>query len=207
METKARQNEELTIGVLAVQGDVEMHARMVEHCGVKAVPVRFIDELDRIHGLIIPGGESTTVGKLMDRYGLDKKIIERASKGMPVFGTCTGMILLAKEIAGSDQHRLGLMDFTVLRNAFGRQVDSFEADLEIDVIGPPAVRAVFIRAPYAVKIGEEVEVLAKCEDKIVLLKQGNLLACAFHPELTDDDRVHRYFVGLAREWMQTESKD
>ena len=182
-----------------------MHARMVKKCGVKAVQVRSVDELDRIHGLIIPGGESTTVGKLMDRYGLDKKIVERAGMGMPVFGTCTGMILLAKEIVGSDQHRLGLMDFTVLRNAFGRQVDSFEADLDIDVIGPPPVRAVFIRAPYASEIGEKIEVLARCQEKIVLLKQGNLLACAFHPELTDDCRVHRYFIGLSREWMRAET--
>lgn len=194
--------DELVIGILAVQGDVEMHKLMVEQCGVKAVPVRFVDELDRIHGLIIPGGESTTVGKLMARYGLDKKIVERAGEGMPVFGTCTGMILLAKEIVGSDQHRLGLMNSTVLRNAFGRQVDSFEADLEIAAIGSPAVRAVFIRAPYAVNTGSKTEVLASCDGKGVLLKEGNLLACAFHPELTDDTRVHSYFIGLAREWMQ-----
>lgn len=205
MNTEARKKEEPVIGVLAVQGDVDMHARMVEKCGVKAVRVRFVDELDRIHGLIIPGGESTTVGKLMNRYGLDKKIAERARQGMPIFGTCTGMILMAKEIIESDQDRLGVMDFSVLRNAFGRQVDSFEADLEVEVIGPPTVRAVFIRAPYAVSVGENVEVLARCEDKIVLLKQGNLLACAFHPELTDDDRVHRYFAHLAREWMKAET--
>jgi 5'-phosphate synthase pdxT subunit len=199
----------IVIGVLAVQGDFEKHVRMLERCGVRAVPVRFPDELDAVHGLVIPGGESTTVGKLMARYGLDKKIVGRARKGMPVFGTCTGMILLAKDIVGSDQPRLGLMDSTVLRNAFGRQVDSFEADLDIEAIGRPAFRAVFIRAPYAVEVngqvrplrqaqGRKVEVLARCDDKAVFLKQGNLLGCAFHPELTDDTRIHEYFIEMVR---------
>lgn len=189
------------IGVLALQGDFAKHVEMIERCGAKGVPIRFVEQLDGIAGLIIPGGESTTVGKLMARYGLDKRIIELARKGMPVFGTCTGMILLADEIIGSDQYRLGLMNMAVLRNAFGRQVDSFEADLDIDVIGSPAMRAVFIRAPYAVSTNGKTEVLALCDERIVLARQGNLLACAFHPELTDDTRVHEYFIGLAREWQ------
>ena len=135
----------------------------------------------------------------MTRYGLDKKIISRANEGMPIFGTCTGMILLAKDIVNSDQHRLSLMDSTVLRNAFGRQVDSFETDLDIGVIGPPAFRAVFIRAPYAVDVNGKTEVLARCDDKIVFYKQGNLLGCAFHPELTDDTRIHEYFIKLVQQ--------
>jgi 5'-phosphate synthase pdxT subunit len=199
---KDLKGSEVTIGVLALQGDVEKHVEMVETCGARALRVRFVREIDLIDGLIIPGGESTTVGKLMARYGMDKKIVERAAEGMPIFGTCTGMILMAKNIVGSDQQRLGLMDSTVLRNAFGRQVDSFEADLDVSCIGGTPVRAVFIRAPYAVEVHGESEVLARCDDKIVLLKQGNLLACAFHPELTEDCRVHQYFIELARSWKQ-----
>lgn len=190
---------EIVVGVLAVQGAFQKHLDMLERCGVKALPVRFVEELDSIQGLIIPGGESTTVGKLMARYGLDKKIVERANEGMPVFGTCTGMILLAKDIVGSDQHRLGLMDISVLRNAFGRQVDSFEADLDVAAIGPPPVRAVFIRAPYAVSVNGKAEILARCDDKIVLIRQDNLLAGAFHPELTDDTRIHDYFIGMVKQ--------
>ena len=191
----------MTIGVLAVQGDFAKHVEMLERCGARAVPVRSVDELNQVDGLIIPGGESTTVGKLMARYGLDTRIRERAAEGMPVFGTCTGMILLAKEIVGSDQHRLGLIDITVLRNAFGRQVDSFEADLEIEAIGGAPIRAVFIRAPYATRAGDGVEVLASIDDRIVLVRQGNLLAGSFHPELTDDVRVHEYFISLVEHWL------
>ena len=187
----------LRIGVLALQGAVDKHIRMLERCGVRPIPIRFAEELDAVHGLIIPGGESMTVGKLMARYGLDKRIVERAGEGIPILGTCTGMILLAKNIVDSDQHRLGLMDSTILRNAFGRQVDSFEADLDIETIGPPPFRAVFIRAPYAVKVNEKVEVLARYDDKIVLARQDNLLACAFHPELTEDTRIHEYFIEMA----------
>lgn len=200
------ENNNVLIGVLALQGDVEKHVEMVEKCGARALRVRFVDELDIVDGLIIPGGESTTVGKLMARYGIDKKIIERASEGMPVFGTCTGMILLSKEIVGSDQHRLGLMDSKILRNAFGRQVDSFEADLDIDCIAGEPIRAVFIRAPYALSVGDDVEVLARCEDKIVLFKQGNLLAAAFHPEVTDDCRIHEFFINLAKQWQESRTR-
>lgn len=193
-------DKNITIGVLALQGDVEQHIRSLNRCGVKAIPVRFPYEIDEIQGLIIPGGESTTVGKLMARYGLDKKIVERAQAGMPIFGTCTGMILLAKSIVGSEQPRLGLIDIVVLRNAFGRQVESFEANIDVEVIGPPPVRAVFIRAPYAVEVGSRAEVLAKYNEKCILVRQNNLLACAFHPELTDDIRIHQYFVDMVREW-------
>ncbi len=190
---------DLTIGVLALQGAFQKHIEMLERCGVRAITVRTADELSQVGGLIIPGGESTTVGKLMVRYGLDKKIAEAAHQGMPVYGTCTGLILLAKEIVGSDQPRLGLMDVTVLRNAFGRQVDSFEADLRIDDIGPDPVRAVFIRAPYVTEVRNDARILARCDGRIVLVRQDNLLGGAFHPELTDDTRLHEYFIGMVRE--------
>ena len=175
-------SSKITIGVLALQGAFQKHIEMLSRCGVNSISVRTADELARVSGLIIPGGESTTVGKLMVRYGLDKQIAEAAHQGMPVYGTCTGLILLAKEIVGSDQPRLGLMDVTVLRNAFGRQVDSFEADIDIDEIGPPLIRAVFIRAPYVVEVRDDALVLARCDDKNVLVRQGNLLGGAFHPE-------------------------
>jgi len=191
-------SENIVIGVLALQGAFAKHLEMLEKCGARAAPVRFASEIDEIDGLIIPGGESTTVGKLMSRYGIDRKIIERAHQGMPVFGTCMGMILLAKEIADSDQYRLGLMDMTVQRNAFGRQIDSFEADLQINGIEGGPFRAVFIRAPYAVDTGKCATALASCDGNPVLLRQGGLLGCAFHPELTDDTRLHQYFIEMVR---------
>ncbi len=197
-KSEIRNPKPMVVGVLAVQGAVEKHIKALERCGVHAIPVRFCAELDDVQGLIIPGGESTTVGKLMDRYGLDKKIVERVGEGMCVYGTCTGMILLAKNIVDSDQHRLGLMDTTILRNAFGRQVDSFEADLSIDEIAGPPVHAIFIRAPYATECGEGVLTLAEVDGHPVLMRQDNLLASAFHPELTDDTRVHEYFISMVR---------
>lgn len=198
------QTGEIVIGVLALQGAVEKHVRMLERCGVRVIRARFEEEFDTAHGIIIPGGESTTIGKLMARYGLDEKIIERTRQGVPIFGTCTGMILLAKNIVNSDQPRLGLMDSTVLRNAFGRQIDSFEADLDIEAIGLPAFRAVFIRAPYAVNANGNAEILARYDGKIVLLRQDNLLGCAFHPELTDDPRIHEYFIEMVRQSFPTQ---
>ncbi|MHB1458170.1 MAG: pyridoxal 5'-phosphate synthase glutaminase subunit PdxT [Armatimonadota bacterium] len=192
----------MTIGVLALQGAFAKHLEMLEKCGVNGIPIRFAQEIDTIDGLIIPGGESTTVGKLMARYGIDKKVIDKAKNGMPIFGTCTGMILLSRDIVGSAQQRLGLMDMSVLRNAFGRQVDSFESDLTINGIEGGAFRAIFIRAPYAVESGKCTETLASCEGNPVLLKEGNLLGCAFHPELTDDTRVHMLFIDLVRDYVR-----
>lgn len=189
------------IGVLGLQGDYAKHVETLERIpSVRPMIVRTPAEIERCDGLIIPGGESTTVGKLMVRYGVDEAIRQRVAKGMAVYGTCMGMIMLAKEIEGSDQYRLGLMDITVRRNAFGRQVDSFECDLRVPAIanGDP-IRAVFIRAPYVTEVGDGVRVLAKLESgEIVLVQQGNCLAGAFHPELTDDIRVHEYFVSLAK---------
>lgn len=187
------------IGVLALQGAFREHRLMLERCGVIGVEVRKPEELDDIVGLIIPGGESTTIGKLLVEWGLMDRIRERAAQGMAIYGTCAGMILLAKEIVGSDQPRLGLMDTVVQRNAFGRQRDSFEADLAVPEFGEAPVRAVFIRAPYIESVGPEVKVMAMVRDKVVIARQGKLLATAFHPELTNDDRIHRFFISMAKE--------
>lgn len=203
-ESKAKQNNcsPVRIGVLGLQGDYQKHLEMVQSIdGVEAKIIRTVDEINNwCDGLIIPGGESTTVGKLMDRYGVDKAIRQRVADGMTVFGTCTGMILLSKEIEGSDQHRLGLMDTAVRRNAYGRQVDSFECDLKIACLGGDPVRAVFIRAPQIISISKDAEALAYLEaGEAVMVRQGNCLAISFHPELTDDARVHEYFVEMTRE--------
>jgi 5'-phosphate synthase pdxT subunit len=184
----------MRIGILALQGDFAEHRVMLEQCGASVILIRKPAELEPVEGLIIPGGESTTIGKLMVETGLDRAIVARAEKGIPIFGTCAGMIVLADKIGGSDQFRLRLMDIEVKRNAFGRQVDSFETPLSIPVLGEPAVPAVFIRAPYIDATGPGVEVLARHEGKIVMAQQGHLLAAAFHPELTDDLRVHQYFL-------------
>jgi len=200
-ELLERSERVVTIGVLGLQGDFQKHVEMLKRLsGVKAPVVRTAEEVLRCDGLVIPGGESTTVGKLMGRYGVDKAILRRAAEGMPIFGTCTGMILLAKEIEGSDTPRLGLMDITVRRNAFGRQVDSFEVDLSIPSIcdGVP-LRGVFIRAPYVTEVRGAAEILSRLDSgPIVMVRQGNCLAAAFHPELTDDTRVHAFFVRLVR---------
>lgn len=193
------ENQRVTIGVLALQGDFEAHLRMLERCGVQGREVRTAEQLREVDGLIIPGGESTTIMKLMQRYGLDTVIRQRAEEGMPVYGTCAGLIVMAREIEGyPEQPRLGLLDVAVARNAFGRQVDSFEVDLPVPKLGEPPVRAVFIRAPYVTRTGANVEVLASLDGKVVLVQQANLLGGAFHPELTDDLRLHRYFVETVR---------
>lgn len=192
-------NEEPTIGVLDLQGAVREHVAVLERLGVAARRVRLPDELEGVDALIIPGGESTTVGKLMERRGLDTEIRRRAEGGMPVFGTCMGMITLARDIEGSDQQRLGLLDIGVRRNAFGRQVDSFEAELDVPALGPAPVPAVFIRAPVVTRVGPGVEVLAEWEGQPVAVRQDHLLATAFHPELTEDTRFHELLVRLANE--------
>ncbi|NLP23310.1 MAG: pyridoxal 5'-phosphate synthase glutaminase subunit PdxT [Syntrophomonadaceae bacterium] len=183
-----------TIGVLALQGAFVEHEAALRKCGALVRQVRKPEEIQEVDGLIIPGGESTTIGKLMNKYGLDKVIVDRAAQGMPIWGTCAGMILLAKEIVDSDQLRLGLMDISVKRNGFGRQVESFEADLEVESIGP--TRGVFIRAPYGEKAGDGVHIMARFKEKIVMAQQYNLLCTAFHPELTQDLCIHRYFLTM-----------
>lgn len=182
------------IGVLALQGAFVEHEAAIEKCGAQACQVRKPEQLQEVDALIIPGGESTTIGKLMREFGLEQAILDRAAQGMPIWGTCAGMILLAKEIDNSDQLRLGLMDMKVKRNAFGRQVDSFEADLDIDNIG--TTRGVFIRAPYAEKVWGEARIMARYQNKIVMVQQNNLLSTAFHPELTQGLCIHRYFLDM-----------
>jgi 5'-phosphate synthase pdxT subunit len=186
------------IGVLALQGAFREHISMLGQEGANGVEVRLPEQLEGLEGLILPGGESTSIGKLAVEYGLVDGIARMAREGQPIWGTCAGMILLAKSAGHLDQPLLGLMDIAVRRNAFGRQVDSFEADLSIPALGRKAFRGIFIRAPLIEKIGEQVEVLARLpEDGIVAVRQGNLLATAFHPELTTDTRFHRYFLAMA----------
>lgn len=184
----------MRIGVLALQGAFREHQKILAECGVESTQIRKNTQLDGISALIIPGGESTTIGKLMNEFELFEPITRMSEEGLPIFGTCAGLIMLAKEINSSRQVRLNLMDISVERNAFGRQVDSFEADLDIPVLGAQPYRAVFIRAPYIIDVGVNVQVLAKYEEKIVLARQGRFLAAAFHPELTGDLRIHRYFI-------------
>jgi pyridoxal 5'-phosphate synthase pdxT subunit len=191
----------LRLGVLAVQGDFAEHAAMLRRAAadtlhtVEVVEVRTPRDLERLDGLIVPGGESTTIGKLLVAYGLEAPIRQAAQAGMPVWGTCAGMILLAREILGGEPDaRIGLMDLTVRRNAFGRQVDSFEVDLPFQGLARP-LHAVFIRAPLVERTGQDAEVLARLPDgRVVAARQGNLLATAFHPELTPDTSLHAWFI-------------
>ncbi|WP_366923428.1 pyridoxal 5'-phosphate synthase glutaminase subunit PdxT [Metallumcola ferriviriculae] len=189
----------MRIGVLAMQGAFREHKWAIERLGEEAVEVRLPHHLKDVDGIIIPGGESTTIGKLLNRYKLMEPIKELAAKGIPIMGTCAGMILLAKDIIGSEQPRLGFMDISVVRNGFGRQVESFEVDLDINAIGRVPFHAVFIRAPYVKNMEPQVGILAQVEEKVVMARQGNFLACAFHPELTEDDRVHSYFLKMVKE--------
>ncbi|RCG26190.1 pyridoxal 5'-phosphate synthase glutaminase subunit PdxT [Sphaerisporangium album] len=190
-----------TIGVLALQGDVREHARSLEAAGARAVAVRRPAELDAVDALVIPGGESTTMWKLADAFDLLEPLRVRIKSGMPTYGSCAGMIMLADRIEGGieGQQTIGGIDMVVRRNAFGRQIDSFEASL--DFAGRGLLRAVFIRAPWVESVGEDVEVLGLAEpgDRIVAVRQGPLLATSFHPELTGDARVHSYFVEMVRE--------
>jgi 5'-phosphate synthase pdxT subunit len=187
----------MKIGVLASQGAFIEHIKTLHKLDIEAVPVRLPGELKGVDGLILPGGESTTISKLIDAYDLMQKITALAGDGMPIFGTCAGMILMAKQISGNSMTSLGLMDITVKRNAFGRQVDSFETELKVPVLGKAPFPAVFIRAPIIVSYEKGVEVLAKLKDNtVVAVKQGNLLVTAFHPELTDDLRFHQYFLDI-----------
>lgn len=188
------------IGVLALQGDVREHMRSLEAAGARAVSVRSVETLSQVDALVIPGGESTTMSKLAILDGFLEPLREARSAGMPMYGSCAGLIMLADRVtdARPDQETVGGIDVTVRRNAFGRQVDSFEADIDMPSIGPDPFRAVFIRAPRVDEVGPEVEVLARVGDDgtIVAVRQGRLMATAFHPELTGDHRIHRAFVNL-----------
>ncbi|MBP7110092.1 MAG: pyridoxal 5'-phosphate synthase glutaminase subunit PdxT [Firmicutes bacterium] len=197
----------MKIGVLSYQGDVSEHMDAVRATGNEPVAVKSVSSLQTIGGLILPGGESTCQGKLLVRFGLDEPIRARIYEGMPVFGTCTGAILLAKEIEGSSQPRLGTMDILIARNAFGAQVDSFETDMHIKGItddpnyGIGPFRAFFIRAPLIRHAGPHVDVMATYDGNIVLARQGNMLACSFHPEMGEDLRVHMYFAGMVEDFL------
>lgn len=184
----------MKIGVLALQGDFREHIEMLGKCNVDAVSVKSPENLRGLNGLIIPGGESTAIGKFMQKYSLDKEIIKKHKQGMAIYGTCAGAILLAKDIIGSEQPRLGLLDASVKRNDYGRQADSFEAGLDIEKVGK--FNGIFIRAPIIEKVHNGVQVLSKFNDKPVLIQKNNILASTFHPELTDDTRVHKYFIGI-----------
>ena len=189
------------MGVLAIQGDFAEHRSVLEKLGVEAQEIRLSEQLDMIDGLIIPGGESTTIVQLIDIYEMREKLRERVlSDRMPTWGTCAGMIVMAGRLTDHRPEPLGMMDTEVSRNAFGRQVDSFEADLEVVGMEGPPYRAVFIRAPVFNSVGEDVEELAWLEDgRPVAVRQGHMLATAFHPELTDDPRMHELFVRMVEE--------
>lgn len=192
-----------TIGVLALQGGVAEHLHHLEAVGVRAVPVRRRSELDSVDGLVLPGGESTTMSRLLDVYELYGPVSSRIGSGMPVYGSCAGMILLASRVLDTrpDATSFSAIDMTVRRNAFGRQVDSFEVDLVVDTLGTDPLRTVFIRAPWVETVGPDVEILASVTapdgcGHAVAVRQGVALATSFHPEMTDDVRVHRYFVDM-----------
>jgi 5'-phosphate synthase pdxT subunit len=197
-------NEDLVVGVLALQGDVREHLHALAEAGAIARPVRRPEDLDGVDALVIPGGESTTISKLAVEFEILEPIKERIAGGMPAYGSCAGMIMLARDVLDGrpDQQGFGGIDMTVRRNAFGRQVESFESPIDISGVEGGAFNAVFIRAPWVERVGERVEVLARLEHgdaagRIVAVRQQNLLATAFHPELTGDLRVHQYFVEMA----------
>lgn len=191
------------VGILALQGAFREHRLLLNQLGYGVKEVRRPADLKDTRGLIIPGGESTAMGKLLQFDGLGENIKELAGKDFPIYGTCAGLIMLAKDIINhSDQYRFGLMDMTVERNAYGRQVDSFETGLKIPALGQEPFRAVFIRAPYIEKVAPNVGILAEYEGKVVFARQGNLLASSFHPELTEDTRIHQYFIRIIEEYWQ-----
>ncbi len=190
----------MRIGVLALQGAFAEHMSTLAAIGVEGVEVRLPVDLEAVAGLIIPGGESTTIRKLIDRWQLRDPIMRLAESGAPIFGTCAGMIVIAREIADGDEPVLPLLDVTVRRNAFGRQLDSFEADLAVPILGDEAVHGVFIRAPIVERVGPGVEILATLEDgQIVAVHERNIIATAFHPELAGETRFHRLVATMAAE--------
>ncbi len=188
----------LKIGVLGLQGAVREHIRSIEACEAEGIVVKTTDQLADLDGIIIPGGESTTMRRLIDKYGFMEPLKQFAASGKPMFGTCAGLILLAKNLVGYSEPHLGLLDVTVERNSFGRQKDSFEAELMITGVGEDFV-GVFIRAPHIVEVGEDVEILSKHNGRIVAARQGQFLGCSFHPELTDDHRMTQLFINMVKE--------
>jgi len=195
-----------TIGILGLQGAVREHVNAVEQCGATAVVVKNVEQLAELDGLILPGGESTTMRRLLDQYHFIEPLKEFAASGRPMFGTCAGLILLAERIGKTEEVHLGLMDITVERNSFGRQRDSFEADIAIAGVAD-SMTAVFIRAPHIVDAGENVEILAKYNGRIVAAKEGQFLGCSFHPELTDDTRFTQYFIDMCKDAKESTDKN
>jgi pyridoxal 5'-phosphate synthase pdxT subunit len=190
----------MKIGVLALQGDFAEHVAMLRLVGVEPVEVRLPAQLEGLSGLIFPGGESTTMRRLIDRWSLREPLLDFARTGAPLFGTCAGMIVLSREIADGDEPVLPLLDVTVRRNAFGRQLDSFEGELRVPIVGDQPVHAVFIRAPIIERVGPGVDVLAKLDDgRIVAVRERNIIATAFHPELAGEPRFHRLIATMAAE--------
>ncbi|PLV59197.1 pyridoxal 5'-phosphate synthase glutaminase subunit PdxT [Thermotoga sp. KOL6] len=188
----------MKIGVLGIQGDVREHVEALHKLGVETLIIKLSEQLEIVDGIILPGGESTTMIRILKEMGMDGKLREKIKDGMPVFATCAGVILLAKHINNYQQEKLDVMNITVERNAYGRQVESFETFLEIPAIGKDPFRAIFIRAPKIVEVGEDVEILARHEEDPVLVREGKMLASTFHPELTDDLRLHRYFLEMVK---------
>ena len=198
----------MRIGVLALQGAFVEHMAMLRQLGVEAVPVRLPEGLEGLDGVVIPGGESTTIGKLMVTYGLLEPLRRTIEAGTPVYGTCAGMILLARDIGTAAQPLLGAMDIVVKRNAFGRQLDSFEQEIAVPELGAQPFHAIFIRAPAIERVGPRARALARLDDgTIVAAQQGHLLATAFHPELSHDTRLHECFVALCAERAARRSED
>ena len=195
----------MKIGVLDIQGAVREHVTSLEKCGVEVIGVKRCDQFVDLDGLVIPGGESTTIGKLIMRFNLEPAITHHVKQGKPVFGTCAGLILLAGQVEGSDQYLLQKLDVIVARNAFGRQQESFETQLHITALGSKPFHAVFIRAPLIKKYGNAVEVLATCNGEVVAARQDNILVSSFHPELTDDIRMHSFFVDMVKQHKEASS--
>jgi 5'-phosphate synthase pdxT subunit len=187
------------VGVLALQGDVDEHCAALERCGARALRVKTAAELARVDGLVVPGGESTTVIRLLDRFAMTEPLVARVRSGLPFWGTCMGLIVAAHDVAGTDQKTLDLIDVSVRRNAFGRQLASEEVALDVPVLGEVPFPAVFIRAPWIERCGAGVELLASHRGHGVFVRSGNVMGTSFHPELTGDARVHGYFLNLVRE--------
>ncbi len=190
----------MRIGVLALQGAFREHLTTLDSIGVEAIAVRLPEDLDGVSGLILPGGESTTMRNLIERWGLREPILDLARSGAPLFGTCAGMIVLSRSIVGGEEPVLPLLDVVVERNAFGRQLDSFETDLAVPILGDLPIHAIFIRAPIIEEVGPDVDVLARLDDgRIVAVRQRNVIATSFHPELAGETRFHRLVAAMASE--------
>ncbi len=195
----------MNIGVLALQGAFREHAHMLKKCHCNVVEVRLPRQLDEVDGLVMPGGESTTIRKLMVEYGFPEKLKAFAAAGKPIFGTCAGLIVMATKLSGKKQKFLNLIDMDVERNAYGRQIESREVDLEIPLLGDKIFRAIFIRAPQIISIGPGVTPLAWYQEKVVWARQKNILVATFHPELTGDSRIHKYFIEMVKESVKSKA--